>query len=273
MNLSYIRWHVSPEIVTIGPLQLRWYGLLFATGFLIGFYIMQWIYKREGRPERDLDTLLGYILLGTIVGARLGHCLFYEPSYYLYNPIEIIKVWEGGLASHGGTIGVLLALYLYTRKRPEQSFLWLADRLAIPTALTAALIRLGNLFNSEIYGKITNVPWAFIFERVDPHPRHPTQLYEAAAYLVLFGIMLVFYVRRVYFGSAGKALGFFLVWVFGWRVLIEAVKEPQESFDLGLPINMGQLLSLPFLAIGIYLLLRRTFSTERTAFPSSHGKD
>lgn len=268
MTLAYIRWNVSPEIITIGPLQLRWYGLLFATGFLVGFYIMQRIYKREGRPERDLDTLLGYLLIGTIVGARLGHCLFYEPSYYLANPIEILKVWEGGLASHGGTVGVLLALYLYTRKRPDQPFLWLADRLAIPTALTAALIRLGNLFNSEIYGKITSVPWAFIFERVDPHPRHPTQLYEAFAYLVLFGIMLAFYAQQVYFSSAGKALGFFLTWVFGWRLVIEVVKEPQEAFHLGLPINMGQLLSLPFVAIGLYLLLRKASTIAQTTSSS-----
>lgn len=268
MTLAYVHWNVSPEIVAIGPLQLRWYGLLFATGFLIGFYIMQRIYRREGRPERDLDTLLGYILIGTIVGARLGHCLFYEPSYYLANPIEIIKVWEGGLASHGGTIGVLLALYLYTRKRPNQPFLWLADRLTIPTALTAALIRLGNLFNSEIYGKITDVPWAFIFERVDPYPRHPTQLYEALAYLTLFEIMLVFYARQVYFGSAGKALGFFLIWVFSWRFVIELVKEPQEAFQLGLPMNMGQLLSLPFVVIGLYLLLRKAPTTAQATSPS-----
>lgn len=265
MIAAYIRWDVSPEIATLGPLQLRWYGLLFATGFLAGFYLMQWIYRREGRPERDLDRLLGYILIGTIVGARLGHCLFYEPEYYLAHPIEIIKVWEGGLASHGGTVGVLLALYFYTRRRPDQPFLWLADRLTIPTALTAALIRLGNLFNSEIYGKVTTVPWAFIFERVDPHPRHPTQIYEALAYLLLFGLLLWLYGQGWYLRHiAGKPLGLFLLWVFGWRILIEWVKEPQEAFHLGLPLNMGQLLSVPFLAIGLYLLLRRKSAPAET---------
>lgn len=262
MILDAIRWNVSPEILTLGPFHLRWYGVLFATGFLIGFYIMQHIYRREQRPEKDLDTLLGYILIGTIVGARLGHCFFYEPEYYLAHPIEIIKIWEGGLASHGGTIGVFLALFLYSRKRPNQSFLWLADRLAIPTALTASLIRLGNLFNSEIYGKITDVPWAFIFERVDPHPRHPTQIYEAAAYLVLFILLRILYRRGTYDKWAiGRPLGLFLLWVFGWRVLIEWVKEPQEAFSLGIPyLNMGQLLSFPFLAIGLYLLLRKRAS-------------
>lgn len=257
MIAGYIRWNVSPEILTFGPLQLRWYGLLFASGFLIGFYLMRWVYRSEGRPERDLDTLLGYLLIGTIVGARLGHCLFYEPEYYLQNPIEILKIWEGGLASHGGTVGVLIVLYLYSRKHSNQPFLWLADRLTIPTALTAALIRLGNLFNSEIYGKPTTLPWAFIFERVDAHPRHPTQIYEALAYITLFFLLLYLYRRQWYHRRAlGQPLGLFFVWVFGWRFVIEWTKEPQEAFSLPLPLNMGQLLSIPFLALGLYLFIR-----------------
>ncbi|MCX7606196.1 MAG: prolipoprotein diacylglyceryl transferase [Bacteroidia bacterium] len=258
MIWTYVNWNISPEILRIGPIALRWYGLLFALGFFIGFYLMRGIYRREGRPEKDLDTLLWYILIGTVVGARLGHCFFYEPSYYLANPLDIVKVWEGGLASHGGTIGVLIALYLYTRKKADQPFLWLADRLAIPTALTATLIRLGNLFNSEIFGKITTVPWAFIFERVDPHPRHPTQLYEASLYAVLFGLLLILYRRGRYEAKpAGWPLGLFLIWVFGWRWVVEWVKEPQEAFYLGLPLNMGQILSIPFFLIGLYLLFRR----------------
>ncbi|MEN3040306.1 MAG: prolipoprotein diacylglyceryl transferase [Bacteroidia bacterium] len=258
MTPLYIRWNVSPELLTIGSIQLRWYGLLFATGFMLGFYIMQRIYRREARPEKDLDTLLGYILVGTIVGARLGHCLFYEPEYYLANPMEILKIWEGGLASHGGTIGVFLALYLYAIRRPNQPFLWLADRLTIPTALTASLIRLGNLFNSEIFGKITTVPWAFIFERVDPHPRHPTQLYESLIYLMLFFLLFFLYWRGSFLQwKPGKPLGLFLLWVFGSRFLVEFVKEPQEAFHIGLPLNMGQLLSLPLILIGLYLLVRK----------------
>lgn len=258
MSYAYIRWSVSPDILHLGPFTLRWYGLLFAAGFLVGFYLMRHIYRREGRPERDLDTLLWHLLIGTVVGARLGHCLFYEPEYYLSNPIEIFKVWEGGLASHGGTVGVFVALILYTRRRPDQPLLWLADRLAVPTALAASFIRLGNLFNSEIYGHMTTVPWAFVFERVDPHPRHPTQLYEAIVYAVLFGILLALYRRGVLIRwPKGRPLGVFLVWVFGWRWVIEWVKEPQEAFSLGLPLNMGQLLSLPFVAVGLYLMLRK----------------
>nr|BAL57831.1 beta-galactosamide-alpha-2,3-sialyltransferase [uncultured Bacteroidetes bacterium] len=258
MIWGYIRWNASPEILSVGPLTLRWYGLLFATGFFVGFYIMQWIYRTEKRPEKDLDTLLWYLLIGTVVGARLGHCLFYEPAYYLSHPWDILKVWEGGLASHGGTAGVVLALYLYSQKRPDQPFLWVADRLTVPTALAATCIRLGNLFNSEIYGKITTLPWAFIFERVDPHPRHPTQLYEAIAYLTLFFLLLALYRKGIYSKwHTGKPLGFFFLWVFGMRFVIEWVKEPQEAFDLGLPLNMGQLLSIPFLLVGLYLFLRK----------------
>lgn len=258
MTWLYWHWKASPEILTIGPFQLRWYSLLFAAGFFIGFYLMRSIYRQEKRPEKDLDTLLWYVLIGTIVGARLGHCLFYEPEYYLSHPLAILKVWEGGLASHGGTIGVILALYLYARRHPDQPFLWLADRLAIPTALTATLIRIGNFFNSEIYGHITTVPWAVVFERVDPHPRHPTQLYEALAYLPLFFVLWGLYRKGAYTRwKPGQPLGLFLVWVFGARLLIELVKEPQEAFDLGLPLNMGQLLSLPFVALGLYLLKRK----------------
>ena len=257
--IAYIQWDVSPEIFSLGPLTIRWYGLLFASGFFIGYYLMQAIYKRENKPLANLDALLWYVLLGTVIGARLGHCLFYEPEYYLSNPVEILKIWEGGLASHGGTAGVFLALWLYSRRRPQEPFGWLADRLAIPTALTATFIRLGNLFNSEIYGKITTLPWAFIFERVDPHPRHPTQLYEASVYFVLFLLLLYLYWRRfTFYEKPYRPLGLFLSWVFGWRILIEFVKEPQAPFETALPLNMGQLLSIPLVALGLYLLLRHS---------------
>jgi len=255
--IAYIHWRVSPEIFSIGPFAIRWYGLLFASGFLIGYYLMQAIYKREQKPVANLDTLLWYLILGTVIGARLGHCFFYEPEYYLANPLEILKIWEGGLASHGGTVGVFAALWLYSRKHPQEPFGWLADRLTVPTALTAAFIRLGNLFNSEIYGKITTVPWAFIFELRDPHPRHPTQLYEATAYFLLFLLLLYLYRWRLSFWQKTyRPLGFFMVWVFGWRVVIEFVKEVQAPFEEALPLNMGQLLSLPMIAIGLYFLFR-----------------
>jgi len=255
--IAYIHWNVSPEIFSLGPFTIRWYGFLFASGFLIGYYLMQGIYKREQKPLAHLDTLLWYLILGTVIGARLGHCLFYEPAYYLANPLEILKIWEGGLASHGGTIGVFIALWLYSRKHPQEPFGWLADRLTIPTALTATFIRLGNLFNSEIYGKISTVPWAFVFERVDPHPRHPTQLYEATVYFLLFLLLLyLYYHRPSLWQKIYRPLGLFMIWVFGWRLIIEFVKEVQVDFENTLPLNMGQLLSIPMIALGLYFLFR-----------------
>ena len=255
--IAYIHWNVSPEIFSLGPFTIRWYGFLFASGFLIGYYLMQGIYKREQKPLAHLDTLLWYLILGTVIGARLGHCLFYEPAYYLANPLEILKIWEGGLASHGGTIGVFIALWLYSRKHPQEPFGWLADRLTIPTALTATFIRLGNLFNSEIYGKISTVPWAFVFERVDPHPRHPTQLYAATVYFLLFLFLLyLYYHRPSLWQKIYRPLGLFMIWVFGWRLIIEFVKEVQVDFENTLPLNMGQLLSIPMIALGLYFLFR-----------------
>ncbi len=261
--IAYIHWDVSPEVFSLGPITIRWYGLLFASGFLIGYYLMQAIYKRENKPLANLDALLWHVILGTVIGARLGHCLFYEPEYYLSNPIEILKIWEGGLASHGGTAGVFLALWLYSRRHPQEPFGWLADRLTIPTALTATFIRLGNLFNSEIYGKITTLPWAFVFERVDPHPRHPTQLYEASVYFMLFLLLLYLYRRHfAFYERPYRPLGLFLSWVFGWRMVIELVKEPQAPFEAELPLNMGQILSIPLVGLGLYLLLRAARPTS-----------
>lgn len=261
--IAYIHWNVSPEIFSIGPFTIRWYGFLFASGFLIGYYLMQVIYKREQKPVAHLDTLLWHVILGTVIGARLGHCLFYEPAHYLANPLEILKIWEGGLASHGGTIGVFIALWLYSRKHPQEPFGWLADRLTIPTALTATFIRLGNLFNSEIYGKISTVPWAFVFERIDPHPRHPTQIYEATVYFLLFLLLLyLYYNRPSLWQKTYRPLGLFMIWVFGWRLVIELVKEVQVDFEKVLPLNMGQMLSIPMIAIGLYFIFRSKASSH-----------
>ena len=184
-----IIWEISPEIFTIGPITVRWYGLLFALSFIIGFKIMQGIYKNENKPENDLNDLIWFMILGTIIGARLGHCLFYNPEYYLSNPFEIIKIWRGGLASHGAAIGILTAIYFYSKKKKDQSFLWVMDRIVIGVALAAFFIRMGNLFNSEIIGVPTDLPWAFVFTSVDDIPRHPTQLYEALFYLITFLIL------------------------------------------------------------------------------------
>ena len=252
--MQHIIWDISPTILELGPLQLRWYGLLFIGSFFLGLFIMQWIYKREGRSPEELDTLLIYILVGTVIGARLMHCLAYEPEYYLANPLEIFKVWKGGLASHGGMIGVLIALYLFSKKY-QLSFFWLLSRIVIPTALVGTFIRLGNLFNSEILGFPTDKPWAIVFARVDMLPRHPVQLYEALAYLLLFFILLRVY-RNVSPSFATKILpGIFFTYMFTARFLLEYTKVPQADYTTNLPFNTGQLLSIPMIAIGIVWIL------------------
>lgn len=250
-----IHWNASPEIFTVGPLQVRWYSLMFIIGFAVGFKMMEWMCKREGKPLEKLDTLLFYVMGGTLIGARLGHCLFYEPGYYLSHPLEILMVWKGGLASHGGTAGVIFALWLFSRRNPEFSISWLLDHLAVPTALVAGLIRIGNFFNSEILGRPFDGPWAVIFDRVDQVPRHPAQLYESASYLILFIINIILYKtnpRR----PAGFMFGFIMIWIFSARIILEYFKENQESFEAGMLLNMGQLLSIPFILMGIFLVIR-----------------
>jgi prolipoprotein diacylglyceryl transferase len=253
---SYIYWNASPILIRIGPLAIRWYGLLFALLFWIGFAIVQWQFRVEGKDEQSLNSLLTHLVIGTIVGARLGHCLFYEPGYYLRHPLEILMIWEGGLASHGGAIGVLIALYLYTRKHPDQPFLWLLDRIAVPTALGGCLIRLGNLFNSEILGTPTQVPWAFIFVREDQVPRHPAQLYESIAYALIFVVLLLSYRRYRAQTPRGLLLGSFLLLVFTARFFIEFVKQRQAAYEQNLRWSVGQWLSLPFIVAGALLLWR-----------------
>jgi phosphatidylglycerol:prolipoprotein diacylglycerol transferase len=249
-----IHWNVDPEIFHIGIISIRYYSLLFMLSFIVGIYIFQWVYKRENKPKEALDPLLIYMLLGTVIGARLGHCLFYDASYYLSHPIKIFKVWEGGLASHGAAIGILLSLYLFSRKHPEQPFLWLVDRIVITVALAGSFIRLGNLFNSEIIGKPADVPWSFVFERVDNIPRHPTQIYESVAYFIIFVILFRIYKK---YGSAtprGYLLGLFLVLVFGFRFFVEFLKENQVAFESGMALNMGQILSIPAVIGGMILI-------------------
>ena len=193
--MEYFVWDLDPEIFRLGAFGPRYYGVMFAMGFLVGLNIMQWQYKREGKDENNLSSLLVHVMVGTILGARLGHCLFYQPEYYLSNPLKILAIWEGGLASHGGTIGVILASYLYSRKHKDENLLWIADRMAVPLAFAAGCIRVGNFFNSEIIGRQTDAPWAIVFSRVDNLPRHPAMLYEAAAYWSLFAVLFFLYQR------------------------------------------------------------------------------
>jgi len=253
-----INWNVSPEIFRIGPFALRWYSLAFMISFLLGYYILRKIYREEGQPETDVDEIFLYVFIGTIVGARLGHCLFYNPSYYLSNPMEILKVWHGGLASHGAAFGILTAIYLYAKKRPGQTFLWAADRVAIVVALAGFFIRMGNLFNSEIVGAPTDVPWAFKFPRYEanPLPRHPTQIYEAIAYLLIFIMLFKVYQKKRAKTEHGLLFGLFLITVFGFRFFVEFFKEVQEAWETNIPLQMGQWLSIPFVLLGIYLVIQ-----------------
>lgn len=254
--MDVLVWSVDPEIFRIGGFALRWYGVLFATAFLAGYEIMRRIYRAEGKPEDELDTLLIYMMLGTVLGARLGHVLIYDPAYYFAHPLQILAVWEGGLASHGGAVGIFVALWLYTRRRPDQPYLWLLDRLSIPTALGGFCIRTGNLFNSEILGNPSDVPWAVVFARVDVIPRHPVQVYEALAYLAIFGLLAAVYRHTRRATPEGRLLGIFLIAVFGVRFLLEFLKTPQAAWEAGFAITVGQWLSLPLVAAGFWLLAR-----------------
>lgn len=261
-----ITWDVSPEIFQIGSFAIRWYGLLFALSFFFGYLILQRIFIKEGIPIKLLDELTTYMIIGTIVGARLGHVFFYEPSWYLQHPIKIFKVWEGGLASHGAAIGIILALVIFSKVR-NKPFLWVIDRIVIVVALAGFLIRMGNLMNSEIYGNPTSLPWGFLFVRsTSPEeglvPRHPTQIYEGLSYLLIFGGLIWYYFKRNGKPPQGMLFGLFLVFVFGIRFLVEFIKEPQVGFERNLTLNMGQLLSVPFVLVGAYLMWKAS-TTDR----------
>jgi len=255
MTYAIIPWDVNPEIFRIGSFAIRWYGLLFASAFMFGYFLFRKMFLNEGISEEVLDKLTIYTAIGTIVGARLGHCLFYEPSYYLSNPVEIIKVWHGGLASHGAAIVIPFALWLFVKK-VKKPYLWILDRMAIIVALAGALIRLGNLMNSEIYGIETTLPWGFVFLRNgEIAPKHPTQIYEALAYLFVFVLLLRLYWRKKGVFINGLLFSLFLIFVFAFRFLIEYVKEDQVAFESGMNLNMGQRLSVPLIIIGFILLV------------------
>ncbi|MCF6207152.1 MAG: prolipoprotein diacylglyceryl transferase [Sulfurovum sp.] len=254
MHLEHFVWNVDPILLHLGPLQLRWYGLLFVGSFFLGLYILQWIFKREGKDPALLDSFLIYIMVGAVIGARLMHCFAYEPEFYLSHPLEILKVWKGGLASHGGMLGAIIATWLFAKKY-HIDFMWLLARVTIPGALTAAFVRLGNLFNSEILGKPSDLPWAIVFERIDMIPRHPVQLYEAFSYLLLLALLLSIY-KKVSAITATKILPpIFLTVMFTIRFLLEYTKTKQADYTWDLPLTTGQALSLPFIMIGLLWLI------------------
>ncbi|NMB72552.1 MAG: prolipoprotein diacylglyceryl transferase [Bacteroidales bacterium] len=359
MILNAVIWNANPEIFSLGTLSLRWYGLLFALGFVIGYIIFQNFFKREGISYEYLDKLLVYMAVGTIVGARLGHCFFYDPKYYLSNPLEILEVWKGGLASHGAAIGILLALWLFVRKY-KFSYLWLLDRIVITVALAGAFIRTGNLMNSEIYGVATKSTKGFIYvhdltrqleklkavntihyrvtgdsltdgkalpmevqvtlgpqlrdssaaalfaelrlreylannplvEETDFYyspdkdfryhieknakgryvvtayffgvPKYPTQIFEALSYFAIFLLLYGFYLKYGTGLNKGFLFGLFLTLVFTARFFIEFIKEFQSAFEANLPLNMGQLLSIPFIVAGIYFIVQSVYKKEKS---------
>ena len=252
--LNAIEWNVSPEIFHIGFLHIRWYGLLFASGFMISFYMVQKFYKDAGLDPMEVDKLTIYSILGAVIGARLGHILFYESDYYMQYPGEILKVWHGGLASHGGVIGILTSTYIYARKY-NRPYLWVLDRISIPAALTGSMIRIGNLMNSEIYGKATDLDWGFIFlQNGETIPKHPTQIYESLFYLIIFVYLYSSYKRVDGKLHRGKLSGLFLVGIFISRFFIEFIKNNQVVKESDMIINIGQWLSIPMIIIGTVLV-------------------
>lgn len=261
LNLLAINWNPDPVLIHLGPLELRWYSLLFMSGFIIGWYIFKWFSKREKMDLSYLDSLLVTLIIATLVGARLGHCLFYQPDYYLGSWkgfLEIFMPWKGGLASHGGAIALLIAMWWYAKRYGQKfgfDFLWMMDRLCITVAFAGCMIRLGNLMNSEIYGDVTNLPWGFVFERNgETLAKHPTQIYEALSYLLL-GLGLVWtYKHKLDKVYRGFFFGTFLIGCFGMRFLIEFIKEPQVGFEETMVLNMGQLLSIPFVVAGVAIV-------------------
>jgi prolipoprotein diacylglyceryl transferase len=257
-----VTWNVNPEIFNINifgfDLAPRYYGLAFVLGFFLGEKYVGSYMKKNGYTSEDVSKLFTNMLLGCIIGARLGHCLFYEPGYYLSNPILIFKVWEGGLASHGGFIGVMFGVWLFNRKATKKlDYIWLLDLVAAPSLITGAYIRIGNLMNSEILGTPSDAPWAFVFKRIDNIPRHPAQLYESLGYFTIS--MIVFHLYKKFHETwpKGRFVGLILVGGMGWRFFTEFFKENQVAFEDGMFINMGQLLSIMMLAVGAYLIFRK----------------
>ena len=274
--MTYIHWNPDPEIVNIFGISIRYYGLLFVSGLILCVVILGWIYKRENIPSKHLEKLTIYGMVGIIAGARLGHCLFYEPSYYLSHPLEMILpitfppdggikfIGYQGLASHGGVIGILIALYFYYRKT-KHSMIDTLDLIAVVAGVLFGFIRIGNFMNSEIIGMPTTKSWGVIFERVDNVPRHPAQLYEAISYFIIFAIMMILYMKLRNRVRSGFLFGLGTVLFFTVRFLIEFVKENQVGFEEGMSLNMGQLLSVPFIVVGIVFIIYGLRRTESSA--------
>lgn len=271
MILDFVTWTASPVLFSFGSVTVRWYGLMFAIGFLVGYEIVYRIFRHEGARESWVGSLFIYVVVATILGARLGHVFFYDWGYYSQHLAEIPKIWEGGLASHGGTLGIMIAIWLYSRFVTRKPMLWTFDRLVVPVGFVAALIRIGNLMNHEIYGGETSMPWGFSFvtnlgqwmqgaEPVFSAPSHPTQIYEAAFYLLTFAVCMLMYWRWRCQEREGFIFGVFMLGIFVPRFFIEYIKNVQEPWEVAMRANwgidQGQLLSIPFIVLGLWLVIR-----------------
>lgn len=270
MILDYITWTASPELYS-GFLSIRWYGLMFAIGFWFGYEVVWREFRHEGMPEAWVSKLFVYVIIATVAGARLGHVFFYDWAYYSQHLSDIPKIWEGGLASHGGVLGIMVAIWIYSKVVTKRPMLWTFDRVVVPVGVVAALIRIGNLFNHEIYGSPTDLPWAFRFiDNISAYlqgaearftvPCHPTQIYEALAYLLTFAVVMWLYWKRNAQERQGLLFGVFMLGIFGARFLVEFVKNVQEPWELAMRnacgMDMGQVLSIPFIVLGMWLIVR-----------------
>ncbi len=263
-----VDWHADPIIMRLGNFELRWYSLMFALGFFVGYQIMKKIFRREGQPLTWLDSLLTYLVIGTIVGARLGHCIFYEWGYYkdhlieMFLPIQLEPSFRftgfRGLASHGGAIALVIMMWLWSKRVSKKPVLWIWDRVSIPIALVGSFIRFGNLMNHEIIGKPTDVPWAFVFNLVDQTPRHPAQLYESISYFLIFLFLAHIYWRRNAGSYRGRIFGWFLILLWSARFIIEFFKTDMGGLEdyVRIGLSTGQILSIPLIVAGIWFLSR-----------------
>lgn len=277
--LDVIYWNADPTLFSLGPVSVRWYGLMFAVGFTVGYMIVSKMFRHEGAPEKWLGSLLAYVGVATLIGSRLGHVFFYEWDYYSQHPGEILMIWHGGLASHGGTIANIIALFLWSWIVSKKPASWVFDKIVVATALVGGLIRLGNLFNSEIYGGPTDLPWGFVFVRNgDTVPTHPTQIYEALCYFLLFGLLMWMYWKKNAEERPWLITGVFFIGIFLPRFLIEYVKNVQVESEYSMiaqyGMNMGQVLSIPFILLGVFLVIwAMTHPKVKFKFPNKFADE
>ncbi len=271
---NYFIWNVNPVMFAIGSIQVRWYGVLFATGLAIGYYLLKKVFRQENKNPELVETLLLYFIAGTVLGARLGHVFFYDWPYYSQNPWEIIKIYRGGLASHGAIVGIIFTSWLFIHFHFKKHFVWLLDRLAVFIPLGGAFIRIGNFFNSEILGYKTDVAWAVIFTHIDNIPRHPAQLYEALAYLVIFAIMLYLLYKTKAAKQALALTGWFFSLIFGFRFFVEFFKEEQSDLlTSDAMLNMGQWLSIPVVIIGLSFIVLASMHKTKHLLPTEQMQE